>query len=506
MKGLYLNVPDAEAAVSRFDRLIGVETAVARGKHPAFPRVVIGYHPEAWPQGPVVDEPEIFAAASGWFVFRGRVGDLRGFALAFSEARVRGEETRVLSEIAAGAYVILLGLGQDGFIVSDPFGLHPHYFADEPFSQIAPSPHFLKEDRPPVPEHAAILEAENHLFGNLTLYRGVERLEPGAIITRRSVHRWFRYESERGAVSGVRDALAAGVALFRGTTSILPLSGGLDSRLIAASGAFDYAYTFGPPTTGDRPVARHFAGRFREYKEFSLLEIPYPIAVREIASECLDGVCLRPFLELVPVYQFLYRAWGGGFFFDGYLGDVLQRGTYLTHSGFRGSLAKLMPSLTLNGFDPLALLRRRHPALSAESFALVADLYRKTMGEMDLDDLHKVLLFEIIYGRGARYTTNGGTILSGQFWTPIHPFFFPQVFRLLFGQSLEDALFYRTMRRVWSSVSRSDAAVPTYSGFSPLWNEHRARATMLVVKGIGRTGLYRRAISYESELPRVHWR
>jgi len=505
MRGLYLNVPDAEAAVARLDELLGVRTAVARATHLAFRDVVVSYHPEAWPESPVIDEPGLFAAASGWFLFRGRLGDLRGFARAFADARARGDETRVLSEVAAGAYVILLGVGPESMVVTDPFGLHPHYFADEPLSQIAPSTRFLRQDRPSVPEHAAILRAENHLFGNLTLYRGIERLEPGAIITRRGVTRWFHYGGESRDVRGVRDALADGLAPFKGMTSILPLSGGLDSRLIALSGSFDYAYTFGPPDTGDRPVARMFARRFREYREFSLLQIPYPAALRETASAFLDGVCLHPFRELTAVYQHIHRRWRGGFFFDGYLGDALQRGEYLTHNGLRGSLAKLIPMVTLRRFDSLALLHRRHAALSADSFRLVADIFREKVAGLDLDEPQKVLLFEAIHGRGARHFLHGGTILSGQFWTPVQPFCFPRVFRLLFAQNAGDALSYRTMRRVWSAVPRAGAEVRTYSGFNPLWNEHRARATMLAVRAMGKAGLYRRSLSYEKELPLVRW-
>jgi hypothetical protein len=505
MKGLYLNLPEASCRIDAIDGLLGLETPRATGSHPVFPRVEIGYHAEAWPEGPIVDEPGLFAAASGWFFFRGRMGDLRGLARALAEARPLQQEATVLREISAGAYLILLGIGQDGVIFTDPLGLHPHYFADQPFAQIAPSPGFLKHGRPPVPEHAAMLRARGHLFGNLTLYRGVERLEPGAIITRGHRQRWFRYESERGDVHSVRDAMAERLAGFRGKTSILPLSGGLDSRLIALSGSFDCAYTYGPARSGDRPVARRFARRFREYMEFSLLDIPYRRALREAAHAVLDGVCARPFSELVAVYKHLHRHWGGGFFFDGLLGDVLQHGSFLVHEGVRGSLAKLLPWITLRRFDPLALLRRRHAVLSPRSFALVADLYHQKMNDMDLDDPHKVLLFEIVYGRGARYMANGGTFLSSQFWTAVQPFGFPSVFRLLFSQSMEDALHYRTLRRVWSSVPRADAEILTLTGFTPLWNQDRARTTMLFVKAMGRLGLCDRAISYERELPRVRW-
>lgn len=508
MKGLFLNVAGAERAIERLDQLLGTRARIARASRAAVGEIVVNYHPVAWPDGPIVDDAgaNVFAAATGWFSFRGRIGDLRAFARAFAEARTRGERERVLAEIDAGAFVMLIDAAGDPAIITDPFGVHPHYFADAPLSRIAPSPHFLKEGRATLPGPAAILRAKNHLFGNLTAYEGIERLEPGSVITRSGAARYFRYESALDDVRKLPATISAALAPFAGAKTILPISGGLDSRLLALSGRFDHGYTFGPRDTGDRPVARRFASRFEDYREFSLLDLEYPRAHREAAGMIFDGICEKPFVEIVSVYRHLHAAWGGDcFFFDGYLGDVLQRATYLTYGGFAGSIAKLLPWLTLARFDALTLLRRRHPTLSPESFRAVAALFERTVGPMPLDGPHKLLLFEILYGRGARYTTNGGSILSGQYWPPVQAFFLPPVFRLLFGQNLGDSLLYRTVRRIWSEVPRDAADVPTYSGFKPYWNEHRSRATMLVVKGLGKAGLYKRAVSYESEIPHVRW-
>jgi len=510
MKGLFLNVPGAEHAIEALDRLLGTQARIARAHAPALGEIVVNYHPVAWPGGPIVDaaDASLFAAASGWFSFRGRIGDLHGFATAFAEASARGERERerVLAEIDAGAFVIIVRAGGVAAIVTDPFGLHPHYFADAPLSRIAPSPHFLSEGRAALPAGAAILRAKNHLFGNLTAYEGIERLEPGCVITRGGAARYFRYESALYDARRVPETLAAELARFAGAKTILPISGGLDSRLLALAARFDHGYTFGPRDTGDRPVARRFANRFDDYREFSLLDLEYPNAHREAARVIFDGVCEKPFVEILSVYRRLHEAWGGEcFFFDGYLGDVLQRATYLTYGGVAGSIAKLFPWITLTRFDPLTILRRRHPALSQESFRAVAAIFESTVGAMPLDGPHKLLLFEILYGRGARYTTNGGSILSGQYWPSVQAFFLPPVFRLLFGQDLASSLLYRTVRDIWRAVPRDAAEVPTYSGFKPHWNEHRSRATMLVVKGLGKAGLYRRAVSYESEIPRVRW-
>jgi hypothetical protein len=529
MKGLYLNVAGATEGIQRIGALVGAPTRLATGAHPAFRDVVVDYHADAWPEGPIVNDRDgrLFAAASGWMSFRGEIGALAAFARAFAAAHGHAHAhgpgaaigtpatdsmatiESVLAEVDAGAFVILLAAGDDAFIITDPFGLHPHYFADDPFARIAPSPHFLKEGRAIVPEHATILRAKNHLFGNLTIYEGIERLEPGVAIARAPStrdSRYFRYESARSDVRELAPTMRRALAFLAGRRTIVPLSGGLDSRLLAHSGDFDYGYTFGPAATGDRPIARRFASRFREYAEFSLLDLTYPSAHREAGAIIFDGVCEKPFLEILSVYRSLHERWGGGcFFLDGYLGDVLQRGTYLTYGGVLGSMAKLLPWITLRNLDGIELLRRRHAAIPPGAFRIVADLYERTVGEMDLDEAHRVLLFEILYGRGARYSINGGTVLSGQYWTPVQAFFLPQVFRLLFGQRMEDALFYRTVRAAWSAVPREVTDVPTYSGFRPHWNAHRSRATMLVVKGLAKAGLYKRAVSYESELPRIRW-
>ncbi|MFN0150031.1 MAG: hypothetical protein ACKVU1_04855 [bacterium] len=508
MKGLFLNVEHAESEIARIDSLIGTRAHITKVGHTAFGQIVVNHHPVAWPDGPVIDARSegIFAAASGWFSFRGRLGDLRAFARAFAGARTSDERERVLAEIDAGAFVILIDTPAGPAIVTDPFGLHPHYFVDTPLSRIAPSPHFLKDGRAQHAGAAAILRAKNHLFGNLTAYEGIERLEPGSVITRGGVARYFRYESGLDDARRLPATLGAALTPFAAKKTILPISGGLDSRLIALCGRFDYGYTFGPRDTGDRPVARRFASRFGDYREFSLLELDYPQAHRDAANMIFDGVCEKPFAEVVSVYRHLHAAWGADcFFFDGYLGDVLQRATYLTYGGVAGSIAKLLPWITLARFDALTILRRRHAKLSPESFRVVADCFERTVGTMPIDAPHKLLLFEILYGRGARYSINGGSVLSGQYWPAVQAFFLPPAFRLLFGQDMAESLFYRTVRRAWSEVPRDTADVPTYSGFKPHWNAHRSRATMLVVKGLGKAGLYNRAVSYESEIPRIRW-
>ena len=372
---------------------------------------------------------------------------------------------------------------------------------------MAPSPHFIKEGRQQDPELCATLERQDHLFGNLTAYADIRRLEPGAIITPGRADAYFNFLPDSRGARPLQEVLRQALALFQGRKRMLPISGGLDSRLLLACGDFDYGYTFGPAETGDRPVARRFAGCFADYHELSLMDLEYPGRLREAGRQLLDGVCARPFVELLPVYRHLHRRWGAGCrFFDGFGGDVLQRALYLTHGGIVGGLAKLFPWITMHAFDPLRLLRRRYAGLPpGAADRLIETYYRKTE-PWDLDEPRKLTLFELLYGRGARYIINGGTILSGQYFTAVQPFLIPAVFRAFGTIDPYDALTYRALQDLWRQLPEGFSQVPTYSGFKPVWHHNLARAVMLAVKGLGRLSVYRRSISYERERSRITWK
>jgi len=443
MKGLYLNVPAARERATRLDALLAAPSAIATAEHQGH-SLLVDYHPRDWPAGPIHCNlaADLTAAGSGWFHFRGRFGNLSGFAEAFAHARTLEERKALAAEIPAGAFVILILRGASGWLVTDPFGLHPHYSAGEtPFARLAPSVYFFGDDEsgafPADESLTAALEVQNHLFGNYTTYAGIRRLDPGTITSATKVVRYFDYQrrespaaadiaqaanasSHRGAGSVLGRAplarLGEVMGLFAERRRILPLSGGLDSRLLLASARFDYGYTFGPAESGDRPVARRYANHFEDYDEFSLLELDYPARLRAAGRQVFSGTCARPFVELLAVYRRLAERWGGGcLFFDGYGGDVLQRALYLTSGGLRGSAAKMFPHLTRARFDPLVLLNRRYPGLDHDARKLLVKTYHQMSEDWDLDPLRSVTLFELLYGRGSRYVINGGTILSQEF-------------------------------------------------------------------------------------------
>jgi hypothetical protein len=508
MKGLYLGVPDARERAERVATELGTTAHVVEATHPAFGDLVIDHHPVAWPDGPVLREGTLFAAASGWLVHRGRLGDLAGLARAFRDAAAAGRPGEALRGLDAGAFVLLISAGDEAWIVTDPFGLHPHYTTEEgPFRRLAPAPTFVRGDRPRSAVGTTMLQVTSMAFGNLTGFEGVERLEPGAVIGRADRQRWFRYSGDASQLERIPEVIRSGHEPFAASPRVLPLSGGLDSRLIlATSGSLDHGYTFGPEATGDRPVARRFRDLFGTYDEFSLLELEYPARLRDLGHELLDGVCSNPFLELLPIYRRVRAQTGDGWFlFDGFLGDALVRGIYLTHAGVRGAIAKLLPPLTMSGFDPVGLMRRRYPGLPDDVFRVVAELFEEKTAGLDLDGPHRMVLFEMLYGRGTRYVVVGGSILSNQYFAAVQPFCYYDVFPRLFAADANETVRYRTMGRVWSRVPARFADAPTSSGYKPTWPPDVARASMLVTRALARKGWLKRAVFYASERKQVHW-
>jgi len=505
MKGLYLDVPGAEERVRALSALLGVQPTLARIQEGGR-SILIDYHPLVWPEGPIYRGRGILAAASGWLVHDREVGALGKLAEAFAAALRSGEVPTSLDRLTGGAFLVYLRIDDREFLVTDPFGLHPHYGLEEDrFSRVAPVPSLLAQGSPPRPDLASMLERQVHLFGNLTAYEGIVRLDPGSILTRESVTPYFDYWKEEGDLADLLPTLRAVIDLFGDRPKLLPLSGGLDSRLLLAAGRFDKGYTFGPAETGDRPVARRFAGHFTEYREFSLLDIPYPEEMAEASASMFAGVWSLPRTPLLGIYRHVHDLWGSDLLFcSGYAGDVLQRGTWLTSGGVQGSLAKLFPALTLRGFDPYRLLRRRYARLTAKEFDQVAAAYDHFMGSKGGDIMKRVVLFEILYGRGSRFIHNG-TILAGQFFPAFEPFFFPQVFWNLFPKPEHDKLNYRVLKEIWRSVPREFSDVITYSGYKPTWNGHRSRATMLATKALAKAGVYHRARAYDSEIPSIRW-
>ena len=96
--------------------------------------------------------------------------------------------------------------------------------------------------------------------------------------------------------------------------------------------------------------------------------------------------------------------------------------------------------------------------------------------------------------------------MARQFFTPVQPFAALPVFRGLFAGDARDWLTFRQVRRIWREVDARYSRPRTSSGFSPVWNPHLSRLTMLTARALPKLGVATRAVSYERELGDVVWR
>lgn len=509
MKGIFARATGVDELVREFNALSGVGLVTYTHDDPVLGRIEVVYHQPEWPTSPYFARggEDCWGLASGWFFYKGALGDMFGLLRDFAGAASEQARQEVLRNVEAGAYVLILAVGDQRYIVTDPFGLHPHYSDEmaEGFT-LAPAPYFLADGRDYCPELGRILATQNHLFGNYTAYKGLMRLDPGTVISvvERETSFYANYDANacsiEKALAGVTD-LTEG---FREQKRLLPLSGGLDSRLLLACGDFEYGFTFGPRDTGDRPIARKFSEHYEDFHEFSLHHVEYSTALEDLTKKMFHGVCAEPFVELMSVYTYLYKRWGHCIFYDGYLGDVLQRGQYLTYGGPKGALAKLFPRINHVGFRAETFLKKRYAKLGPTEQEMLLETFTQCMARFShMDEYHRVVLFEFLYGRGSRYILNGGGTMAQQFFTSVQPFACANVFKHLFAADAYDSMSYKLMKDIWRLLPSEFSSVPTYSGYVPTWPHSLSRATMLATKALSRINPHGRAVSYDTELSEV---
>lgn len=509
MKGLYLNVRDAALRIQKISEILGVDSFLAHSNPRPDLSVHVEYFPADWPQGPIFTDPseDLFAAGAGWFFYKGKLGNIAEFARDFRGAHGQNRAADVAGKIEAGAFLLLVSFAGKDILVTDHLGLFNNYYlrGSSPL-QVAPAPSFL-EPREKHPVLDAILTKQNNLFGRYTGYRDILRLEPGCICEDGEARPYFRPDQVfEFRAEEFHEELGRVLNLFGERKKILPLSGGLDSRLLLAHGRFEFGYTFGPPDSGDRPTARKFRNGFRDYREFSLLDLSYPASQRQAGVMMLDGLSPDPFLELIPIYKHVLDLFGKDHVFvDGHLGDVLQRGTYLSYPGPLGHLSKIFPALYERRFDPVSWLRRRYGSLNSDEQQLLISEYEEKSQAWDLDPARKMVLFEILHGRGSRFIAHGAGVMSSQFFTTFQPLISPRIFPFLLGLDQYESVAYGNLAKVWGGMPREFTDVATSTGFKPLWAPWRSRLATYALKTMGKLRLTKKLISYEDERKHVVW-
>ncbi|WP_199611278.1 asparagine synthetase B family protein [Flocculibacter collagenilyticus] len=464
MKGLYLN-SDYRKLFRTVEYFQGIHQ-VLDVELDSSNNLTVVYSEEEWPVEPIVSIENVIGVVAGWFIFNGKRNDLRGF---IQEYQISPDNA--VNKISAGSFVILIKDRDIIKLFTDPLGISAHYKHDSLDKLvIAPSIQAFNDIEKNI-FFDGIQKKHGCLFGNFTAFKNVERLEPGAIIMKDSIRKYYSVNthkySKHSCISNLSAEINELAKHWNTDVRALAISGGLDSRLILASSNYSFGYTYGPEHSGDRPVARHFKADFTHYIEF---DYDYP---RKVQHE--DDICEEIFFgsskavyRLLTTYKFAKENSNGAFaFFDGYAGDTLQRGEFIKFQGWLGELFRIFPILYSLPLSAKYILFKRYSKLNKkEKEVLYSDFQNKTKG-LSLTDYQKVTYYEFVYGRGARLAVNGGNIIGGQFFTVIPVFTKLSIFEPLLLQSHAKGIQFKLINKIWKNIPSKYKSVKTETGFKP---------------------------------------
>lgn len=465
MRGLYLNctngvIPASSSYVASnsIEMNLPDDIGIAHGS--------LVYNPKEWSCKPEIRVGEHYFAIAGWFVYKRGRNRLDVLSQALISSGIQ-----VLNDIEAGSFIFYWWNGEEGIVVNDYMGLSTHYIDLKSESlKVAPSVKCIYQPLVHTvnPLLKSIMDKKDHLFGDHTLYTGIERLSPGSGYSELGKQEYLSLSKEDALPL---DELASQVGRLVDRWPVkhrlLPISGGLDSRFILASNNFEFGFTYGPETSPERKVASHFQSEFQQYHSYNYTDIPKLDIEDDFLEEVAFGVHKKITPSLFSNYDYVSKQFPEAeFFFDGYIGDALQRGTYIQLKGGLGELLRLFPVLYRFELSAKFLMRRRYKEFDDDEFVfLFTDFTDKTQ-HLKLNAYQKVTFYEALYGRGARNIVFGGNVLVSQIFTSVSPFTSKSVFNSLLHHDFSGAVSYKTIKRLWSKVNQKYRTVPVESGYS----------------------------------------
>ncbi len=501
MKGLYLNCDKSKALefVNKIECPYRIDNIPLEIGANSF----IISDPFEWKETPtyINREKQIFCACYGWFIYKNEKNNLAKLSNDFSEI---GKE--VLKEISGGLFIIVLKNKNGSHIISDPFGISNHYYRKENnIFEIAPSPYFLGGEKTISKTASSIINKLGHLFGDMTLFDDIKRIDAATIFSQNVFETYYRPELKSFKPEKIVEQINQFVNYWDYETRVLALSGGLDSRLVLAASKMKFGYTYGPAESSDRPVAEKFKNEFEKYYGFSIMEMKFYKNNIPVVNDIFSGVCFSPIVSLLPIYRHVRNYFGSNAYvtYDAFLGGVLQRGSFLNvSSGFFGHFLKIFPRLTCK-FSAEKILKSRYRLLNDfEKDLLINDFWSKTKS-MNLDEYHKVLYYEFAHGRGARLTSNGGIVMNSQFFTVAPPFTYIPLFENIFSANVGDTLSFKTVHQIWKEVAPKYSTIPTQLLFSPSSSPFVIKYQKLYKQVISK--LIKDKYDYAGEIKKINW-
>lgn len=465
MRGLYLNCTNESIPVSSgYVASNSIEMNLPDDIGIAYGSLV--YNPKEWSCKPEVRVGEHYFAIAGWFVYKGERNCLDTLSQALIKTGIQ-----VLNDIEAGSFIIYWWNGEEGRVVNDYMGLSTHYIDLESTSlKVAPSVKCLYQPLVHTinPMLKSIMDKKEHLFGDHTLYNGIERLSPGSSYSELGKQEYLSLSKEDALpLDELVSQVGRLVDRWPVKHRLLPISGGLDSRFILSSNHFEFGFTYGPETSPERKIASHFQSEFQQYHSYNYIDIPKLDIEDNFLEEVAFGVHKKITPSLFSNYDYVRKQFmEAEFFFDGYIGDALQRGTYIQLKGLVGEVLRLFPVLYRFKLSAKLLMRRRYKELDDDEFAFFFTDFTDKTQQLKLNAYQKVTFYEALYGRGARNIVFGGNVLVSQIFTSVSPFTSKSVFNSLLQQDFSRAVSYKTIKRLWSKVNQKYRKVPVESGYS----------------------------------------
>lgn len=410
-----------------------------------------------------IHKPEYFyktdnLSICGWFIYAGKLNN----ALSLSEDIAR-HGIEAIKKIEFGVYSGLFTLNNETFFFQDKTGLNYHFIAkDNGKVFISPILKGISDsiDLTVSEPHQSILNKRGHLFGKHTQYNEVTCLPPGAIVSLKAGE--LLSQNQLGdmckhkveALDIIPSKIKSIVEHFPKEKRCLALSGGFDSRLILSQASMQAGYCYGPENSADRPIARQFKDSFVNFYEFEFDKTK----ATQSDAEILDCILESPKAYHDPQFVKAYSeasslTQNSDFFFDGFLGDIYQRGTYLYFKGVIGELYRFFPSLyKLFPLDAKNLLRKRYANLSAYEFELIYIDFINETAELDLPDYNKVVIYDSFLARGRRLISNGALKLNGCFKEVVPVFMHPELHFTFSKQNYSDAASFKSIKKIWRNV------------------------------------------------------
>jgi hypothetical protein len=432
----------------------------------------IVYSKSEWSSQPYfkVNDEEFFVG--GWFQLYGVINDIETLADLYKK-----NKQHAFSEIEAGNFVIIKKKADKISIINDLVGLSTHYYFISkehnglPIIRVAPSLTLLERYTEIDCFFKGILSSQGHLFDNYTCLKDVFRLNPASELTADGNCKAYSKLGNTQSMKNLTDVpslIKNVVDPWPKKKRALAISGGLDSRLMLASSEYSYGYTYGPDNSGDRVIARVFKSCFDNYYEYSIQDAMKSSKRRSDECRFFFNHASSWLPGLLEAYgEARSHAGDADILFDGYLGDVFQRGNYLRFGGFVGSIFKMIPVLYKLPITAKYLIKKRYFKLNNVQFLSLWQSFQERTNGLLLNDYQKVTYYELFYGRGGRYVVNGGNITANQLFTVIPVFMSKSMLELLLKSDLADAVSYKNLPALWCNVEDKYKQLRADSGISP---------------------------------------